>query len=124
MSSSTRISKPLALQDPAIVRWGLIGLALGFIILVLFLPLISVFLEALRHGLGAYFAAVVEPDARAAILLTLEVAAIAVPLNIVFGLAGAWAIAKFEFRGKSILLTLVDLPFSVSPVISGLIYVL
>ncbi|MBK8158700.1 MAG: sulfate ABC transporter permease subunit CysW [Rhodospirillaceae bacterium] len=124
MSSSTRISKPLALQDPAIVRWGLIGLALGFIILVLFLPLISVFLEALRHGLGAYFAAVVEPDARAAILLTLQVAAIAVPLNIVFGLAGAWAIAKFEFRGKSILLTLVDLPFSVSPVISGLIYVL
>ena len=124
MSSSTRISKPLTLQDPAIVRWGLIGLALGFIILVLFLPLISVFLEALRHGLGAYFAAVVEPDARAAILLTLEVAAIAVPLNIVFGLAGAWAIAKFEFRGKSILLTLVDLPFSVSPVISGLIYVL
>ena len=124
MSSSTRISKPLALQDPAIVRWGLIGLALGFIILVLFLPLISVFLEALRHGFGAYFAAVVEPDARAAIFLTLEVAAIAVPLNIVFGLAGAWAIAKFEFRGKSILLTLVDLPFSVSPVISGLIYVL
>jgi sulfate transport system permease protein len=124
MSSTARISKPVALQDPAIMRWSLIGLALGFIILVLFLPLISVFLEALRHGLGAYFAAVIEPDARAAILLTLEVAAIAVPLNIVFGLAGAWAIAKFEFRGKSILLTLVDLPFSVSPVISGLIYVL
>lgn len=124
MSSNTRPNKPLALQDPAIVRWGLIGLALAFILLVLFLPLISVFLEALRHGLGAYFAAVIEPDARAAILLTLEVAAIAVPLNVVFGLAGAWAIAKFEFRGKSILLTLVDLPFSVSPIISGLIYVL
>jgi sulfate transport system permease protein len=131
MSSATlsnRVSatngKPPALQDPAPVRWALTGIALAFIILVLFLPLILVFLEALRHGLNAYFAAIVEPDARAAILLTLEVAAIAVPLNVVFGLAGAWAIAKFEFRGKSILLTLVDLPFSVSPVISGLIYVL
>jgi len=124
MSGNPRANKPLALQDPAIVRWSLIALALAFILLVLFLPLISVFLEALRHGLGAYFAAVIEPDARAAILLTLEVAAIAVPLNVVFGLAGAWAIAKFEFRGKSILLTLVDLPFSVSPIISGLIYVL
>lgn len=126
MSTTKHIKphKPLALQDPAIVRWGLTALALAFIIVVLLLPLISVFLEALRHGLGAYFAAVIETDARASILLTLQVAAIAVPLNIVFGLAGAWAIAKFEFRGKSILLTLVDLPFSVSPVISGLIYVL
>jgi sulfate transport system permease protein len=114
----------MALQEPAIVRWALIAIALLFIVVVLFLPLILVFLEALRHGIGAYLAAITEPDAQAAILLTLEVAAIAVPLNVVFGLAGAWAIAKFEFRGKSILLTLVDLPFSVSPIISGLIYVL
>nr|WP_298688657.1 sulfate ABC transporter permease subunit CysW [uncultured Dongia sp.] len=121
---AVRTNKPLALQDPAIVRWGLTGLALAFIVLVLFLPLTLVFLEALRHGAQAYFDAIIEPDARAAIQLTLIVAAIAVPLNVVFGLAGAWAIAKFEFRGKSILLTLVDLPFSVSPVISGLIYVL
>ena len=117
-------SNKLTLRDPAIVRWGLIALSLGFIALVLFLPLILVFLEALRHGLNAYFDAVTEPDALSAILLTLQVAAIAVPLNVAFGLAGAWAIAKFEFRGKSLLLTLVDLPFSVSPVISGLIYVL
>ncbi|MBI2257113.1 MAG: sulfate ABC transporter permease subunit CysW [Proteobacteria bacterium] len=123
MSAGTRTNK-LTLRDPALVRWVLIGLALAFIGLVLFLPLILVFLEALRHGLGAYFAAVTEEDARSAILLTLEVAAISVPLNVAFGLAGAWAIAKFEFRGKSLLLTLVDLPFSVSPVISGLIYVL
>ncbi|WP_374310965.1 sulfate ABC transporter permease subunit CysW [Dongia sp.] len=122
--NSVGYNKKLALQDPAPVRWGLIGVALAFVALVLFLPLVLVFLEALRHGFAAYFAAIIEPDARAAILLTLEVAAIAVPLNIVFGLAGAWAIAKFEFRGKSLLLTLVDLPFSVSPVISGLIYVL
>jgi sulfate transport system permease protein len=123
MSVDLRNNK-LTLRDPAPVRWILIGLALAFIALVLFLPLTLVFLEALRHGLGAYFAAVTEEDARSAILLTLQVAAISVPLNVVFGLAGAWAIAKFEFRGKSLLLTLVDLPFSVSPVISGLIYVL
>ncbi|WP_374651208.1 sulfate ABC transporter permease subunit CysW [Dongia sp.] len=123
MSIDTQRNK-LTLRDPALVRWGLIGLSLVFIGLVLFLPLVLVFLEALRHGIGAYFTAVTEEDARAAILLTLEVAAIAVPLNVLFGLAGAWAIAKFEFRGKSLLLTLVDLPFSVSPVISGLIYVL
>ena len=82
------------------------------------------FVEALRQGLGAYLAALVEPDALAAIRLTLLVAAIAVPLNLVFGVAAAWAIAKFEFRGKSLLITLIDLPFAVSPVISGLIYVL
>jgi sulfate transport system permease protein len=123
MSEQEKRNK-LALRDPAAVRWSLIALSLGFIGLVLFLPLILVFLEALRHGARAYFDAVIEADARSAILLTLQVAAIAVPLNVVFGLAGAWAIAKFEFRGKSLLLTLVDLPFSVSPVISGLIYVL
>jgi sulfate transport system permease protein len=123
MNADLRTNK-LTLRDPALVRWSLIIVALLFIGLVLFLPLVLVFLEALRHGFDAYFAAVIEPDARSAILLTLEVAAISVPLNVIFGLAGAWAIAKFEFRGKSLLLTLVDLPFSVSPVISGLIYVL
>ena len=106
------------------VRWLLIALGLCFIGLVLVLPLISVFLEALRGGIGAFFATVVSDDTLAAIRLTLIVAAISVPLNVVFGLAAAWAIAKFDFRGKSLLITLIDLPFSVSPVISGLIYVL
>ena len=106
------------------VRVGLIVLAVGFLFLFLLLPLAAVFVEAFRSGLGTYFEAVTEPDAIAAIKLTLLVAAIAVPANIVFGLAASWAIAKFEFKGKSILNTLIDLPFSVSPVISGLIYVL
>jgi sulfate transport system permease protein len=106
------------------VRVGLIVLAIGFLFLFLLLPLASVFVEAFRSGLGAYFDALTEPDAIAAIKLTLLVAAIAVPANIVFGLTASWAIAKFEFKGKSILNTLIDLPFSVSPVISGLIYVL
>jgi sulfate transport system permease protein len=103
---------------------GLIALAIGFLFLFLLLPLAAVFVEAFRSGLGAYFEAITEPDAVSAIKLTLLVAAIAVPANIVFGLAASWAIAKFEFKGKSILNTLIDLPFSVSPVISGLIYVL
>jgi sulfate/thiosulfate transport system permease protein len=102
----------------------LIGVAVIFLVLFLLLPLAAVFVEALRAGLGAYFAAITEPDALAAIKLTLLVAAIAVPANVVFGLAASWAVAKFEFKGKSVLNTLIDLPFSVSPVISGLIYVL
>ncbi|MGB6767194.1 MAG: sulfate/thiosulfate ABC transporter permease CysW, partial [Methyloceanibacter sp.] len=106
------------------VRIVLIATAVVFLVLFLLLPLAAVFVEALRAGLGTYFAAVTEPDAVAAIKLTLLVAAIAVPVNVVFGLAASWAIAKFEFKGKSILNTLIDLPFSVSPVISGLIYVL
>jgi sulfate transport system permease protein len=106
------------------IRVGLIALAIGFLFLFLLLPLAAVFVEAFRSGLGAYFEAITEPDAVSAIKLTLLVAAIAVPANIVFGLAASWAIAKFEFKGKSILNTLIDLPFSVSPVISGLIYVL
>jgi sulfate/thiosulfate transport system permease protein len=106
------------------VRVALIVLAVGFLFLFILLPLAAVFVEALRSGLGPYFEAITEPDAIAAIKLTLLVAAIAVPANIVFGLAASWAIAKFEFKGKSILNTLIDLPFSVSPVISGLIYVL
>ncbi len=100
------------------------GLVLLFLLLFLLLPLLAVFAEALRQGVGAYFAALIEPDALAAIRLTLLVAAIAVPANLIFGLCAAWAIAKFEFKGKSLLITLIDLPFSVSPVIAGLIYVL
>jgi len=113
-----------ATQEPAWVRWTLIGLALAFLTLFLFVPLISVFFEALRKGVEVYFASIVEADALSAIKLTLITTAIAVPLNLVFGLAAAWAIAKFEFRGKNLLTTLIDLPFSVSPVIAGLIYVL
>lgn len=106
------------------VRYGLIAVALGFLLLNLGLPLVAVFVEAFRRGIGAYLLGVREPDALAAVRLTLLVAAIAVPLNVVFGVAAAWAIAKFDFRFKSVLITLIDLPFSVSPVVSGLIYVL
>jgi sulfate transport system permease protein len=102
----------------------LIAIAVVFLALFLFLPLVSVFYEALVTGFGPYFEALAEKDALAAIRLTLLVAAIAVPANLVFGLAAAWAIAKFDFKGKSFLTTLIDLPFSVSPVTSGLIYVL
>ncbi len=111
-------------SEPRAVRWTLIAIGLAFVSLFIVLPLVTVFTEALRQGVGAYLAALTEPDARAAIGLTLTVAAIAVPLNLVFGVVAAWAIAKFEFRGRSLLITLIDLPFSVSPVISGLIYVL
>jgi sulfate transport system permease protein len=106
------------------IQAALIALALVFIVLFLVLPLAAVFTEALRKGFGAYWQALMEPDAWAAIQLTLLTAAVAVPLNLVFGVAAAWAIAKYEFRGKSFLTTLIDLPFSVSPVVAGLIYVL
>jgi sulfate/thiosulfate transport system permease protein len=102
----------------------LIGAALAFVAVVLILPLGTVFVEAFRKGLGAFVEALADPDALSAIWLTLLIAAIAVPVNCIVGLAGAWAIAKFEFRGKSALLTLIDLPFSVSPVVAGLVYVL
>ncbi|KKC31401.1 sulfate ABC transporter permease subunit CysW [Devosia psychrophila] len=106
------------------VQLLLIGIAVAFMAITLVLPLYSVFHEALSKGVGAFFAALGEKDAQAAIRLTLLVAATAVPLNVVFGLAASWAIAKFEFKGKAFLITLIDLPFSVSPVISGLVYVL
>jgi sulfate transport system permease protein len=106
------------------VRVLLITLALAFMTLFLFVPLFTVFYEALKKGWDVYLAAIVEPDALSAIKLTLLAAVISVPLNLVFGVAAAWAIAKFEFHGKNVLLTLIDLPFSVSPVIAGLIYVL
>jgi sulfate transport system permease protein len=106
------------------VRWLLTGFALAFLGMFLVVPLAAVFIQALEKGLETYWAAVSEPDALAAIRLTLLTAAISVPLNLVFGIAAAWAIAKFKFRGKGLLITLLDLPFSVSPVISGMIYVL
>ena len=115
---------PAATIEPLWVRVILLTLAFAFLTLFLFVPLAAVFAEALKKGWEVYLKAVIEPDALSAIKLTLITAAIAVPLNLVFGVAAAWTIAKFEFRGKSILLTLIDLPFSVSPVISGLIYVL
>jgi sulfate/thiosulfate transport system permease protein len=113
-----------ALQDPPLVRAALIALALGFVALFLLLPLAAVFAEALSAGVGAYFAAIGDPIARSAIALTLLVAGISVPANSVFGVAAAWAIARFDFRGKQLLVTLIDLPFAVSPVISGLVFVL
>ncbi len=110
--------------EAAWVRYTLIGLALVFMFLFLVLPLAAVFTEALRKGVEGYLEALKEPDAWSAVRLTLLTALVAVPLNLVFGVAAAWAIAKYEFRGKSFLTTLVDLPFSVSPVVAGLIYVL
>jgi sulfate transport system permease protein len=113
-----------AARDPAWVTWGLVLTTAGFLLLFLALPLTAIFVEALRKGVGVYLASCRDPAALAAIRLTLLVAAIAVPLNLVFGLAAAWAIARFDFVGKSLLTTLLDLPFAVSPVISGLVYVL
>jgi sulfate/thiosulfate transport system permease protein len=110
--------------EPLWVKCLLIGTALAFLGLFLFIPLVAVCTEALRKGMGAYVDSFLDPAALAAIKLTLLTAAIAVPTNLVFGLAAAWAIAKFEFIGKSVLITLIDLPFAISPVISGLVYVL
>lgn len=110
--------------EPAWVRFVLIGLALAFLILFLFLPLAAVFTEAFRKGAQAYFASFNDSEAFSAIKLTLIAAGISVPLNLIFGVAASWAITKFSFPGKSLLITLIDLPFAVSPIISGLIYVL
>ncbi|MDB5774555.1 MAG: cysW [Herbaspirillum sp.] len=118
------VHAPAATLEPLWIRVVLIGIALAFLTLFLFVPLLAVFFQALKKGWDVYLAAIVEPDAISAIKLTLLTALIAVPANLVFGVAAAWAIAKFEFRGKNVLLTLIDLPFSVSPIISGLIYVL
>ncbi|MFI4979650.1 MAG: sulfate ABC transporter permease, partial [Nevskiales bacterium] len=113
-----------AIGEPRLVRWLLIGITLVFLGVFLLLPLVAVFTQALASGVGAYFAAMVDPDALSSIKLTLLTAAIAVPLNTVFGVAAAWAITKFKFRGKGLLITLIDLPFSVSPVIAGLVFIL
>jgi sulfate transport system permease protein len=111
-------------REPRWLRILLITIAILFLGIFLWLPLVTVFMEALRKGAGAYFASFTDPAARAAILLTVISAGIAVPCNLLFGVMASWAIAKFEFKGKNILITLIDLPFAVSPVISGLIYVL
>jgi len=125
MSNSRTLRRAKAgTTEPTWVRWTLIAVALSFIFLFLVLPLAAVFTEALRKGIDAYLEALKEPDAWTAIRLTLLTAAIAVPLNLVFGVAAAWCIAKYEFPGKAFLTTLVDLPFSVSPVVAGLVYVL
>ena len=121
---ATRRVATAATGESAAVRWILIGLAVGFLALFIFLPLAIVFSQAFAKGISVYWASLRTPDALAAIRLTLLAAGIAVPLNVVFGIAAAWAIGKFDFLGKSVLITLIDLPFSVSPVVSGLIYVL
>ena len=120
--SNERFRNPISETAP--VRWGLILAVLAFLALFVLMPLLVVFTQAFREGWSAYIAALGEPDAVSAIRLTLLVAAIAVPANLIFGLAASWAIAKFDFKGKAFLITLIDLPFSVSPVISGLVYVL
>jgi sulfate/thiosulfate transport system permease protein len=118
------VAQQRALQDPNWVRWGLIFIALSFITLFICGPLFLVIFRALSKGFTAYWAALSEPDTLSAIKLTLLVALVTVPLNTVFGVTAAWAITRFDFKGKSLLTTLIDLPFSVSPVISGLIFVL
>jgi sulfate transport system permease protein len=125
-AASAVITRPprAATTESAPVRWLLVTVAVLFLTVFLFVPLATVLYEALRRGVDVYLAAVTDHDALAAIRLTLTAAAISVPMNLVFGVAAAWCIAKFDFRGKNVLLTLIDLPFSVSPVISGLIYVL
>lgn len=117
-------SRGATARDPWWVKWGLIGVALVFLAFILVLPLVLVFAEALSKGVAVYWESISEPDALSAIKLTLLVAAISVPLNTVFGVAASWAIARFRFWGRNLLLTLIDLPFAVSPVVSGLIYVL
>jgi sulfate transport system permease protein len=123
-SGAARFEANSATRDPPWTKYVILGVSLGFFALFLLMPLIAVFVEAFRRGWALYVAALVEPDALSSIQLTLTVAAIAVPLNLVFGIAAAWAITKFDFRGKQFLITLIDLPFSVSPVISGLVFVL
>lgn len=119
-----KIAFKRATSEPTWVRWGLIGLTLAFLGLFLLVPLAAVFAEAFRKGWGVYLAAITEADALSAMKLTLIASLISVPLNLVFGVAAAWAITKFDFKGKSFLITLIDLPFAVSPVIAGLIFVL
>jgi sulfate transport system permease protein len=112
------------LTEPRLVRWSLIGVALAFVTLFLIVPLAVVFMEAFAEGTGAYVSAIREPEALSALWLTLTAAAIAVPVNLVFGVMAGWAIGKFRFPGRQVLITLIDLPFAVSPVISGMVFVL
>jgi len=117
-------AKPAVRQDPVLVRAGLIAAGLAFLGLFLVLPLIAVFANALSAGFAAYWAAIRQPEALSAVRLTLIAALVAVPLNVAFGLAASWCIARFDFAGKGLLLTLIDVPFTVSPVISGMLFVL
>ena len=121
---NNKVAISRATSEPVLVRRLFIAIVVLFLGIFLILPLLAVFTEALRHGFATYFAAISDPNALSAMKLTLIAALIAVPLNVVFGVSAAWAIAKFEFKGKSILITLIDLPFAVSPVIAGLIYIL
>jgi len=124
LAKTKEVPRTLATAESWVVRLVLIALALAFLSFFLLIPLVEVFQKAFEKGLGAYWQAIQDPETRSAIRLTLITAGIAVPLNLFFGLVSAWAIAKFEFRGKNLLITLIDLPFSVSPVISGMIYAL
>jgi sulfate transport system permease protein len=121
---AARFENKAATSETPLVKWTILAIALTFFSVFLLMPLIAVFVEAFRKGWETYVTALVDPDALSAIKLTLLAAAVSVPLNLVFGVAAAWAIAKFEFRGKQFLITLIDLPFSVSPVIAGLVFVL
>ncbi len=121
---ANRVQSQRGTEEPPLIKWVLIAVALVFSAVFLLLPLVNVFAQAFSKGLPAYWNSLTEPDSWSAIRLTLTVAAISVPLNVLFGVAAAWAIAKFEFRGKSLLTTLIDLPFSVSPVVAGLMFVL
>ena len=123
-SVAERFESNPATRDPAWVKYTLLGVGIAYFLLFLLLPLLAVFAEALRKGWEAYFAALIEPDTVSAIRLTLLTAAVTVPLNLIFGVSAAWAITKFQFRGKQALITAIDLPFSISPVVAGLIYVL
>src|SRR2546425_8799455 len=121
---ASRVQSQRGTEEPPLIKWALIAIALVFSAVFLLLPLVNVFAQAFSKGLPDYWNSLTEPDSWSAIRLTLTVAAISVPLNVLFGVAAAWAIAKFEFRGKSLLTTLIDLPFSVSPVVAGLMFVL
>lgn len=121
---AARFESKAATREPTFVKWAILATSLSFFAIFLLLPLVAVFVEALRKGWEVYISALIDADAISAIKLTLIAAAISVPLNLFFGVAAAWAITKFEFRGKHLLITLIDLPFSVSPVVSGLIYIL
>ena len=121
--SAARQKSQRGIEESPWVKWMLIGVALLFSLVFLLLPLVNVFAQAFAKGWSYYLSSLTHPDSWAAIRLTLLVAAISVPANMLFGLAAAWAIAKFEFRGKALLITLIDLPFSVSPVVAGLMFV-
>ncbi|MFD1991418.1 sulfate ABC transporter permease subunit CysW [Paenibacillus nicotianae] len=122
--SEASSDRPRHINESGVVRWVLISIALLFLGLIVVLPLVCIFIEAFKKGWSVYEASITDSDALSALRLTLVVALIAVPLNTIFGIAAAWAISKFRFRGKNALITLIDLPFAVSPVIAGLVYIL